>query len=359
MSPRALAAARLLALGLALAPAAAAAQSVIGPAKCTGCHDHERQARKWSKEEPAALRGRSHFNTRAQLEAPKAAAFARAVGLSDPYDLKGSCVRCHATVFRGDAGAGVSCESCHGPASGYNDLHQAKGSYAKALAAGMRDLRGHPATVGALCVECHVTGDRRLAAAGHPVGAQFDAGASQAKLVHWNQALDAAAVSAAARAAAAPRIASAGKPGPGAPAAPPPPAGADAAPAAPPAPFDWDQPIRPLPSDYVPEPAKAEEAPRARRATVAPPSLAEDLPLAATPAAEAPAPRATSRGAAAATAEARGQAVQVLDRLLRAGARAPTLAAPSKPREYAGPDGELLRLQDEALALALEALRRP
>jgi hypothetical protein len=348
-------------LMLVLAPAPFAfAQSVIGPSKCTGCHDHERQARKWSKEEPAALRGHSHFGTRAQLEAPKSAAFARAVGLTDPYDVKGSCVRCHATVFRGDAGAGVSCESCHGPGSGYNDLHQVKGSYAKAVAAGMRDLRAKPAKVGVLCVECHVTGDRRLAAAGHPVGAQFDAGGALAKILHWSQPLDPGAVSAAARAAAAPRIASAGKPGPGAPnAPPPPPAPGGPPPAAADAPFDWDQPIRPLPSDYVPEPAQAEEAPRPRRAAPPPPSLAEDLPLAeATVAEVAPPPRAT-RGAAAATAEARGKAVQVLDRLLRAGARAPLIAAPTRPREYQGPDGELLRLQDEAMALALEALRRP
>ena len=358
----------MLVVGLALLPLRASGQSVVGPAKCTGCHDHERQARKWSKEEPAALRGRSHFNTRAQLDAPKAAAFARAVGLTDPYDVKGSCVRCHATVFRGDAGAGVSCESCHGPAGGYNDLHQAKGSYAKAVAAGMRDLRDKPAAVGGLCVECHVTSDRRLAAAGHPVGAQFDAGASLAKLVHWTQALDPGAVAAAARTAAAPRIAAAGKPGPGTPAGAP--ASAPGATAAPRAggdaaatPWDWDRPVRPLPADYVPEPATAAEAqapaaPRARRAPV-PPSLAEDLPMAPAAAVEPAATAGAGRGAAAATAEARGKAVVVLDRLLRAGARAPALAAPARPHEYRGPDGELLRLQDEALALALEALRRP
>ena len=37
----------------------------------------------------------------------------------------------------------------------------------------------------------------------------------------------------------------------------------------------------------------------------------------------------------------------------------PGAAAPTRPIEFAGPDGELLRLQDEAMALALEALRRP
>ena len=55
----------------------------------------------------------------------------------------------------------------------------------------------------------------------------------------------------------------------------------------------------------------------------------------------------------------RGEGIAALEKLLRAGARAPDLPAPSKPAEFKGPDAELLRLQDEVLALALEALRRP
>src|SRR5436190_10816837 len=107
--PAAFAAAALL-----LAAAPAAAQTVIGPTKCTTCHDHDRQATRWQREEPALYKDKAHYSTRKQLEAPKAAAYAKAIGLADPYDVKGSCVVCHATVFRGDANAGVSCESCHG-----------------------------------------------------------------------------------------------------------------------------------------------------------------------------------------------------------------------------------------------------
>ena len=92
-----------------------AAQQYIGPSKCTSCHDHARQATKWQKEEPAQFKDKAHFNTRKQLDGPKAAAYAKAIGLADSYDVKGSCVACHSTVFRGDANAGVSCESCHGP----------------------------------------------------------------------------------------------------------------------------------------------------------------------------------------------------------------------------------------------------
>jgi hypothetical protein len=48
-----------------------------------------------------------------------------------------------------------------------------------------------------------------------------------------------------------------------------------------------------------------------------------------------------------------------VEKLLRAGVRAPGVPAPAKPGEFTGPDSELLRLQDEVLVLAIEALRRP
>jgi hypothetical protein len=402
-----------------LLAATASAQTNLGPSKCVGCHDHEKQARKWQKEEPAALKGKAHYNTLKQLDAPESAKWAKAVGLADAYDLKGSCVKCHATVFRGDANAGVSCESCHGPSSKYNDLHQQKGQYAASVAVGLVDLKEKPATIGKVCVECHVLTDRKLAAAGHPTGATFDAGASIQKLVHWDTAYNYAAITSAGKAAGK-AVPAGGAPTASAPAAKAPPAktapaatagattvpsaptkapaatapaprrpAATAPPAPPPAPWDWDQPIRPLPDDYVPEPepaaeeaaaepeageaAEPEPAPAApaRRAAPLPPSLAEETPFvpelagvsgaaSVNPAveAEAPAPPAP-RTPAAEAAALRGQAVQLLDRLLRAGARTPGAPAPAKPAEYQGPDAELLRLQDEVIALALEALRRP
>jgi len=420
------------ALGLAgvlLAGTSARAQyNTTGPSKCVACHDHGRQATKWQKEEPAAFGVKAHFNTRKQLDGAKAGTYAKAIGLADPYDLKGSCVRCHATVFRGDANAGVSCESCHGAASGYLDVHQVKGSHAKSVAAGLKDLREKPAAIARVCVDCHVTPDRRLAVAGHPSGSAFDAGASLQKIVHWTIAYNYAQVSAAGKTAMAGRVAappvapSAPSVAPSrgsapvvtaskAPAAPPPasapPAAAPpaatppaaAAPAAPPpAPWDWDQPIRPLPKEYVPEPVAEptpEPVPEARPAAPAtvppaaapaprprpaqprpvPPSIAEDTPLprslpalgetsavtAAVTAVGQPGVEAQAgvRSAAARVVELRGRGVVLLERLLRAGTRVPSLPAPARPAEFSGPDSELLRLQDEATALALEALRRP
>ena len=71
-----------------------------------------------------------------------------------------------------------------------------------------------------------------------------------------------------------------------------------------------------------------------------------------------PAP-AAPKSPAGQVAELRGKSAQILERLLRSGARAANAPAPAKPAEFKGPDGELLRLQDEVLVLAIEALRRP
>jgi hypothetical protein len=356
--------------GLLLAATPARPQyTATGPSKCVACHDHDRQAAKWQKEEPAALGVKAHFNTRKQLDGAKAATFAKAIGLADPYDLKGSCVKCHATVFRGDANAGVSCESCHGPASGYLDVHQVKGSYLKSVAAGLKDLREKPAVIARLCVECHVTPDRRLAAAGHPSGSTFDAGANLQKVVHWTAAYNYAQVTAAGKAAmprATPAPAVSSAVAPGSPAAVPAPSTAA------PAPWDWDQPIRPLPKEYVPEPLpEPGRGSRPRPPVAVPPSIAEDTPLprsapgvvevnAVTPALQATfVAELGVRSAAARVAELRGRGVVLLERLLRAGARAPDLPPAARPAEFRGPDSELFRLQDEVTALALEALRRP
>ncbi len=353
------------------------AQSFQGPARCTSCHDHGRQAQKWQREEPAAFPGKAHFTTLKQLDGARAAAYAKATGLSDPYDPKGACVKCHATVFRGSANAGISCESCHGPSSSYLELHQEKGSYLKAVAAGMRDLREKPPTIAKLCVECHVPADARLIAAGHPTGAAFDAGKSLQKIAHWDTRYDFAAVSAAGQGLASVRLAAqVSRPA----AAPRPAAAAPARAAAAPtgaaaAPWDWDQPVRALPPDYQPEVEAAPKPAPARRVSlpVVPPSIAEEAPVppplpGVTTALSVPVEPVPPAGPAPATpaasprvrvAEIRGRAVKILEEKLRSGARDPDLPAPAKPAEFKGPDSELFRLQDEVLALALEALRRP
>ena len=115
---------------------------VLGPNECLNCHDHDAEKQWYEKKEipevqklfPEKGANAGHINSLKQLESMKSNDFAKAIGLADKYDLNGACVRCHATVFGGDANAGVSCESCHGPASGYNKPHQTKGSYEQAVA---------------------------------------------------------------------------------------------------------------------------------------------------------------------------------------------------------------------------------
>ena len=108
----------------------------VGPKQCTNCHDHDPEKLWYEKKEiPEVHRlfpeqnNAGHINSLKQLEAQKSDEYAKAIGLVDKYDAAGSCVACHATVFKGDANAGVSCESCHGPGSGYLDPHQKKDAY--------------------------------------------------------------------------------------------------------------------------------------------------------------------------------------------------------------------------------------
>jgi len=87
---------------------------------------------------------------------------------------------------RNNVDYGVTCESCHGPASGYNDVHQEKGAYRKAVAAGLNDTIKNPDRWVPICLKCHVMDDRRLIAAGHPSGDDFDLGAKFATVaLHW------------------------------------------------------------------------------------------------------------------------------------------------------------------------------
>lgn len=168
--------------GAPLPPVQAKIQ-MLGPGQCLNCHDHDKE-KDWyqSKELLEVVRlypdkgaNAGHVNSLNQLESPKSDAFAKAIGQADKYDVNGACVRCHATVFNGDANAGVSCESCHGPASAYLVPHQVKGSYDTAVSQyGMTRLVGNIQGWTQQCTNCHVMDDDRLIKAGHPAGDDFD-----------------------------------------------------------------------------------------------------------------------------------------------------------------------------------------
>ena len=348
---------------LASGPGPAFAQTVLGPGRCTSCHTHDEQAGKWQRDEPARLGARAHFAAMGRLDDSRARAFARAVGLESPYAVEGSCVRCHTTVFRGRANAGVSCESCHGPSSGWIELHQEKGTYERSLAKGLTGLKERPDAIARLCVSCHAVDDARLLAAGHPSGASFDAGARLREILHWTTRYDYAQITVAGR-KAMPGLLAAALPAAPQAAAPSPPEGVEAP--KPATPGRWEA-ARPLPPGYVPEASPAATTPQspfpAPLPEAAPPdparlaSLAEDFLLPVAPRLQPMNPAGPTPTPTAEALAARGRALLLLSRLLRTGARLEGAAAPA-PGDYPGPDGELWRLQDEVYALLSETFKK-
>jgi len=182
------------------APLRAQTFQAVGPNECLNCHDHDEERAWYEKKEipevnrlfPDKAANAGHINALKQLEAPKSKDFAAAIGLADKYDVKGACVQCHATVFAGDANAGVSCESCHGPASGYLKPHQTKGAYEESVARyGMTRLVGNVQGWTQQCTNCHVMNDDRLIKAGHPSGDDFDLGKRfQPVSIHFKKKYD-------------------------------------------------------------------------------------------------------------------------------------------------------------------------
>lgn len=319
-------------------PSAQQKFQTLGPAKCTNCHDHDAEKLWYQKKEiPEVYRlfpdkgsNAGHINSLKQLETPKSNEYAQAIGLADKYDPAGACVACHGTVFSGDTNAGVSCESCHGPGSGYLDPHQKKDSYEPSVAQyGMTKLVGNLQGWTQQCTNCHVMNDERLIKANHPSGDDFDLGKKfQPVSLHFKKMYAQADVAAVARAemdgiirrrrgGASPQSAAVAA----APASAAPAARADVSPAAPPpaspvapAPVAADAPA---PSAPVTAPANAVSAaappvaavvPSVPPPAVAPATVpgasaprASTAPQAASPAAPAPPAPAAARSAAAIT----------------------------------------------------------
>jgi hypothetical protein len=364
----------VVACALLGAPGVAVAQRTnVGPAKCGDCHDHEDE-KEWSQKRDG-LNGKFHLNSKKALDKPEAAEYAKAIGLADVYDVKGTCVKCHATVVRNRASFGISCESCHGAGSEYLTPHQEKGAYEKSLGLGMLDVRKKPNNWVKDCMVCHVLGDNpsdiELAKTSHPRGDDFLVGVKFKPVSgHWpadtkyteNQI---AAIGnpiqktllAKLPAKGGARVAEA-KPEP-----PPPPAEKPADPAAgppggtpppPPPPTGGPPPPPPPPVQRRPVFTTPPGLPRNGPAPVTTPvptggdaqiivNLPPDPQLPPTP--------------TGIVASIQGRLVALLANLLNAGSTTPTrVTPPEKKTVYRGADAELLRLQDEVIALALEAL---
>ncbi len=135
-----------------------------------GCNCHSDQIKWWESDK--------HFNSAEPFfnKTQKNIQLARNYGLSVLDMTRGDnlCMDCHGTIITDQASEqvfdGVSCESCHGPASGYNKPHQEEGrAYLEGEKFGMVQLENVGIRAEA-CAQCHYINDPRLISSGHPTG---------------------------------------------------------------------------------------------------------------------------------------------------------------------------------------------
>ncbi len=143
----------------------------------------------WQKRDLHAQAYGVLFNDRSRI-------IARRLGIAQPGASE-ACVGCHALsvparLRRGplEIEDGVSCESCHGAASGWLEGHRSESwTHQQSVAAGMTDLRDIGVR-SAICLSCHLgaadkTVNHDLIAAGHPVLAFELDNYSEAMPAHW------------------------------------------------------------------------------------------------------------------------------------------------------------------------------
>ena len=361
---------------------------------CTksGCHQDQK---KWSElEEQAPNRHKDAFDQLTR-DPEKAMKYAMSIGVPDPQSPTGRCVECHAPRNARFFKEGVSCEVCHGAGSRYEVPHDDQPymtvGYVKAQGLGMPAFINNPTAWVQRCVSCHVVAEAPLVAAGHPSGKDFEVSVKY-KIVsslngnHWKTKYDARlneikaldkqfgdpVRNSTASPSAAPRI-TMNIPAPPVPTPPPtalpptaiaPAASLGGTPATtsvagsgtpPPPPTTMSRregggppPIRDrlLPIPALPPVSLTPVASSATTASVPP-----DVPLPGVTVAGLP------RSPAALVAAVQGRAIELLNSLLTRNAVVPMRVRPADLTiEYNGPDAELLRLQRETLALALDAL---
>jgi len=173
----------LLSYPSAVAETSDAAPKFTGPGSCSApsCHGSVRP-----RGENSVLQ--NEYSTWAVLDKHSHAAGAltnevgkrigRILGIKPESSAK--CLDCHALnaaetqkTRSFDANDGVSCESCHGPASNWLGPHTTRGwTHEKSLLEGMHDLRD-PIKRSETCLSCHLGStfkwvDHEMIAAGHP-----------------------------------------------------------------------------------------------------------------------------------------------------------------------------------------------
>ncbi len=149
----------------------------IGVKKCKMCHNKEKTGAQFSVWEKSRHAGA--YTALASDEAKKAAA---ELGIEDPQKSD-KCLVCHATAFPVMADLenqkitleeGVSCESCHGPGSGYKKMKVMKDIHAGTVDGSTVGLVKPDAEV---CTGCHK-------AEGNPFHKEFKFDEFYAKIAH-------------------------------------------------------------------------------------------------------------------------------------------------------------------------------
>lgn len=160
----------------------------VGPPSCasSNCHGSTRPRRVFDVLQNEHFiwykGGDPHYKTAYPLLFnERSAAIARNLRLPAPPSESPACLDCHSFTVPKEKQAnrleledGISCEACHGPASGWIEGHSAEDwSHERSVAAGMIDLRNLEVR-SALCLSCHLGAggkgvDHELIAAGHPV----------------------------------------------------------------------------------------------------------------------------------------------------------------------------------------------
>jgi len=194
-------------LGLAaLAAMAAETPKYTGPGSCASpsCHggvQPRSTASVWQNEYSTWVVKDKHAQAYTVLSNPVAMRMAKVLGI-ESASAAPKCLACHALDVPAqdrartfDLTDGVSCESCHGPASNWLGPHTTQGwTHQQSIDAGMYDDRDllHRSEK---CLSCHLGTrekfvDHEMIAAGHP-DLYFELASFQAVMPrHWKEALD-------------------------------------------------------------------------------------------------------------------------------------------------------------------------
>ena len=165
-------------------PQAAEPAKYTGPGSCssTSCHGSVRPRadnRIFQNEYSVWIVQDKHAKAFAALTGAVGQRMGRILGIGNSAESP-KCLTCHALYVQPaeraktfDLNEGVSCESCHGPASAWLGQHTTRGwTHAQSVAIGMNDTRDLVRRTG-MCLSCHLGNqekfiDHEMIAAGHP-----------------------------------------------------------------------------------------------------------------------------------------------------------------------------------------------